>query len=41
MNVGESDRAYIIKSFQKSVNDIKIKNIYNNIIFKIIHNTII
>ena len=38
VNINESNGAYIIKSFQKSVNDMKLKNTYYNTIFKLINN---
>ena len=38
INVNELNGAYIIKSFQKPVNGTKIKNVYNNTIFKLINN---
>ena len=37
INLNEYDGTYIIKSFHKTVN-IKLKNVYNNMIFKLINN---
>ena len=38
INVNELDGAFIIKFYQEPVKSIKLKNLYNNIIFKLINN---
>ena len=38
ININESEGTYIIKTFQKPVKSIKLKNLYYNTIFKLINN---